>query len=63
MKNGVPVSILADRQGWIALSETEVRVFGAAPPSLITRSINVQAIGCELSEFSGHVTLTAGQPV
>jgi hypothetical protein len=53
IKDGVHVFVFGDRQSWTPLSGTEVRVLGPAPPSPIKRSINVQAIGRELSEFSG----------
>jgi hypothetical protein len=52
IKNGVHVFVFADRQSWTPLSGTEVSILGTAPPSPIERSINLQAIGCELSEFS-----------
>jgi hypothetical protein len=54
LKNGVHVFVLADRQSRTPLSGTEVRVLGPAQPSPIERSINLQAIGRELSEFSGE---------
>ena len=53
INDGVHVFVFGDRQSWTPLSGTEVSVLGPAPPSPIERSINLQAIGRELSEFRG----------